>query len=101
MRASVKRAVWARDGGQCAFIGSEGRCTARGFLELHHVEPFALGEPTTIENLQLRCRAHNAYEAAMEFGSFLLREEEAGYLPHATRSGPSSARDPHSSRLSG
>ena len=89
MRASVKRAVWARDGGQCAFIGSEGRCTARGFLELHHVEPFALGEPTTIENLQLRCRAHNAYEAAMEFGSFLLREEEAGYLPHATRSGPS------------
>jgi hypothetical protein len=37
-----------RDGGQCAFVGTEGRCTARGFLELHHVAPFALGgrQPT-------------------------------------------------------
>jgi hypothetical protein len=58
--ASVKRAVWARDGGQCAFVGTEGRCTARGFLELHHVEPFALGGPTTIDNLQLRCRVRAA-----------------------------------------
>jgi hypothetical protein len=86
--ASVKRAVWARDSGQCAFIGTEGRCTARGFLELHHVEPFALGGPTTIDNLQLRCRAHNAYEAEMKFGSFVLREEEVAYQAHSTRSGP-------------
>jgi hypothetical protein len=87
--ASVKRAVWARDGGQCAFVGTEGRCTARGFLELHHIEPFALGGPTTVDNLQLRCRAHNAYEAEMDFGSFVLREEEVGYLASSTRSGPS------------
>ena len=87
--ASVKRAVWARDGGQCAFVGAEGRCTARGFLELHHVEPFALGGPTTIDNLQLRCRAHNAYEAEMAFGSFVLGEEEVGHQAHSTRSGPS------------
>lgn len=87
--ASVRRAVWARDGGQCAFVGTEGRCTARGFLELHHVEPFALGGPTTADNLQLRCRAHNAYEAEMAFGSFVLREEEVGYLACSTRSGPS------------
>ena len=25
--ASVKREVWARDGGQCAFVGAAGRCT--------------------------------------------------------------------------
>ena len=87
--ASVKRAVWARDGGQCAFVGTDGRCTARGFLELHHVEAFALGGPTTVENLQLRCRAHNAYEAEMEFGSFVLREEEVGYLACSTWSRPS------------
>jgi len=49
--ASVKRAVGGRDGGQCAFVGTEGRCTARSFLELHHVEPFALGGPTTVGNL--------------------------------------------------
>jgi hypothetical protein len=86
--ASVRRAVWTRDGGQCAFVGTEGRCTARGFLELHHVEPFALGGPTTIDNLQLRCRAHNAYEAEMTFGSFVVREEEVGYLACSTWSGP-------------
>lgn len=87
--ASVKRAVWARDGGRCAFAGTEGRCTARGFLELHHIEPFALGGPTTVDNLQLRCRAHNAYEAERGFGSFVLREEEVRYLSQSARSGPS------------
>jgi len=27
-----------------------------------------------VDNLQLRCRAHNAYEAKACFGSWLLRE---------------------------
>jgi len=31
--ASVKRAVWLRDGGRCAFVANNGRrCAARGFL---------------------------------------------------------------------
>jgi 5-methylcytosine-specific restriction endonuclease McrA len=66
--AAVRRAVWARDAGRCAFVGTHGRCTERGFLELHHVEPFAAGGETTNGNLQLRCRAHNAYEATLYFG---------------------------------
>ena len=37
--AAVRREVWARDGGQCAFVGTNGRCTERGFLEFHHVVP--------------------------------------------------------------
>jgi hypothetical protein len=41
--AAVRRAVWVRDEGRCAFVGANGRCTERGFLELHHVEPFAAG----------------------------------------------------------
>lgn len=60
--AAVKREVWARDGGQCAFVGAAGRCTERGFLEYHHVIPFADGGETDVSNLQLRCRAHNAFE---------------------------------------
>lgn len=68
--AAVRRAVWARDGGQCAFVGTAGRCTERGFLEIHHVIPFAEGGPTTVDNLQLRCRAHNAYEAKAYFGAW-------------------------------
>ncbi len=32
--AEVRRAVWLRDGGRCAFVGRNGRrCTERGFLE--------------------------------------------------------------------
>lgn len=65
--ASVRRAVWHRDGGRCAFVGTEGRCTETGFLEFHHVEPYADGGPTTVENLSLRCRAHNAHEATLHF----------------------------------
>jgi hypothetical protein len=64
--AEVKRAVWTRDKGQCAFVGSAGRCQARAFLELHHIVPFAQGGEATTENLQLRCRAHNAYEAEVQ-----------------------------------
>ncbi len=60
--AFVRHEVWKRDGSQCAFVGSAGRCPERGFLEIHHVVPFSEGGPTTLENLQLRCRIHNVYE---------------------------------------
>jgi len=61
--AAVKREVWCRDGGQCAFRGERGRCHETGFLEFHHVVPYARGGPTTAANLELRCRVHNALEA--------------------------------------
>ena len=64
----MRREVSARDGGQCAFRGSEGRCTERAFLEFHHVVPYANGGETTVANLELRCRAHNGYEADRWFG---------------------------------
>jgi hypothetical protein len=67
--AAVKRAVWARDEGRCAFVGARGRCLEHGFLELHHVVPFADGGATDAANLQLRCRAHNAFEAEKWFGA--------------------------------
>lgn len=75
--AAAKRAVWARDGGQCAFVGAAGRCTERGFLQYHHVIPFADGGATDASNLQLRCRAHNRFEAERWSGpgeEDLLRE---------------------------
>jgi 5-methylcytosine-specific restriction endonuclease McrA len=65
----VKRSVWARDGGRCGFVGSEGRCAERGFLEYHHAVPYADGGAATEANIQLRCRAHNQYEADEGFGS--------------------------------
>jgi HNH endonuclease len=83
--AGVKRQVWARDNGQCAFVGTKGRCTERGCLEIHHVIPFAAGGPTTAENLELRCRAHNTYESDRFFGSWLVREARTVYSVDSVR----------------
>ena len=66
--AAVRREVWARDEGRCAFVGSVGRCTETSFLEFHHVHPYAVGGRAVIENTELRCRAHNQYEAELFFG---------------------------------
>jgi hypothetical protein len=68
--ASVRRTVWARDEGRCAFVGSHGRCAEMGWLEFHHVVPFAAGGPTTVENIELRCRAHNVFESTLVFGEW-------------------------------
>jgi 5-methylcytosine-specific restriction endonuclease McrA len=40
---AVRREVWRRDHGRCGFVGARGRCAERGFLEFHHVVPFAVG----------------------------------------------------------
>jgi len=80
--ATVKRDVWARDGGRCAFLGELGRCAETGFLEFHHVVPYADGGETSARNLELRCRAHNQYEAALWSGSSeppLAREARASF----------------------
>ena len=67
--AEVKRAVWLRDLGRCAFVATTGRrCAERGFLEFHHMDPYALGGEATVGNIQLRCRAHNDYESRVWFG---------------------------------
>jgi hypothetical protein len=64
-----KRVAWRRDGGQCAFVAPNGqRCGERAFLEFHHVEAYALGGSASPENISLRCRRHNQYEAERVFG---------------------------------
>jgi 5-methylcytosine-specific restriction endonuclease McrA len=67
----VKREVWRRDAGQCAFASSTGRrCTESTFLEFHHIQPYAKQGPATIANISLRCWRHNHYEGEMIFGSY-------------------------------
>ncbi len=68
--AEVKRAVWLRDLGRCAFVGTNGRrCDERAFVEFHHLRPFAAGGEATAANVQLRCRRHNQYEARTYFAA--------------------------------
>lgn len=76
--AAVKRDVWARDEGRCAFIGPHGRCSETGFVEYHHVVPYARGGASDAANLELRCRAHNAYEAEREFGDAGAADRKTG-----------------------
>ena len=67
--AAVKRAVWLRDLGRCAFVGTGGhRCNERRFVEFHHVDPYALGGDASVDGIQLRCRRHNDYEGRLYFG---------------------------------
>jgi hypothetical protein len=70
--------VYGRDRGQCSFVSAEGkRCAERGFLEVHHVHPFARGGEATVENLQLMCRVHNGLLAERDFGRALMRSKRS------------------------
>ena len=76
----VQRGAWRRDGGQCGFVSVEGvRCKERSYLEFHHIQAFARGGPATVDNIGLRCRRHNQYEAELVFGP---RPRE---VPHTAR----------------
>lgn len=71
--AAVRRAVFERDQGRCAYIDDAGqRCRETHCLELHHLKPFAMGGEHTPANLALRCRAHNALAAEQDFGVDLV-----------------------------
>jgi hypothetical protein len=76
--AAVNRAVWARDGGQCAFVSDTGhRCQARALLEYDHVEPVARGGEARAESVRLLCRSHNQYAAACTFGAEFMKRKRA------------------------
>ena len=65
----VRREVWKRDGGRCTWAGPDGRrCDSRWQLELDHIEPPLFGGRSTVENLRLRCRAHNLLYAEQVYG---------------------------------
>ena len=78
---AVARIVWERDGMRCAFVSEDGRrCTEQAFLELHHIHPYALRGPATVENLAVRCREHNQYESELVFGT---RQRKRHLVPQA------------------
>ncbi len=84
--AIVRRAVWKRDGGRCAWVGPDGcGCNSRWKLELDHIRPVALGGLSTIDNLRLACRAHNLLHAENTFGrehmDHFRRDASAGPTP--------------------
>jgi hypothetical protein len=78
--AAVKRAVYQRDRGRCAFVGENGRrCDSRAFLQFHHHDPHRAGGAPTESNLSLRCGPHNRLEEKLRFeGGRLVPGRVAG-----------------------
>jgi hypothetical protein len=57
------------------------RKPARSSAGFHHRIPFAERGPTTVDNLELRCPAHNAHEAERWFGPLFVRETGGAWPP--------------------
>jgi hypothetical protein len=70
--------VWMRDEGRCTFVSANGhRCGARKFVEYDHVVPVTRGGRATVENIRLRCRGHNQFEAERIFEAGFMEEKRA------------------------
>jgi 5-methylcytosine-specific restriction endonuclease McrA len=75
--AAVSREVYLRDDGRCTFCSKDGRrCGARRYLQLDHVTPWAVDGQSSVENLRLRCRAHNLHAARLYFGAGFMRNKQ-------------------------
>ena len=73
---AIRDAIFKRDGGRCAFVGSNGkRCNSKWDLEIHHDStPFGRGGVHSVKNLKLLCSAHNKLEAEKEYGKAIIKE---------------------------
>jgi hypothetical protein len=77
--ARIRRAVFERDAGCCTYRSDSGeRCRETARLELHHSIAFAQGGEHRLDNVTLRCRAHNALAAEQDFGrDFVTRARDS------------------------
>ena len=86
--SAVRREVWERDGGRCTFESDRGhRCESRRFVEFDHIVPIARGGKSVAENLRLRCRAHNQYEARRVFGEGFMNNKQRAARERAAERG--------------
>jgi hypothetical protein len=77
--AEVRRRVWERDGGCCAWTAPDGRrCGSRWQLEVDHVLPPSRGGTSTPDNLRLACRQHNMLHAEQVYGREHMRRYRKG-----------------------
>ena len=75
--AAVRREVYEREGGTCAYVGEgQRRCGSTLRLEYQHIVPVARGGRSTLENITLYCRAHNLLQAEKDFGAEHVRRKQ-------------------------
>lgn len=68
----LKRALYSRDRG-CTFPG----CQRKRYLDAHHLEHWANGGETSLDNLTLLCTHHHRL---LHEGGFRIEREEGGAL---------------------
>jgi 5-methylcytosine-specific restriction endonuclease McrA len=90
----IKRAVWQRDGGRCAFISDDGRrCCETGGLEFDHIDGFAQTHVHDVDRIRLVCRAHNQHAADQLYGRvFMERLRESRKEAKAAARAPEAIR---------
>ena len=88
--AAVKREVFARDGGRCAFTDARGRrCSATAALEFDHIDGFARTRRHDANRIRLVCRAHNQHAADKMYGhDFMEKARTARQLGSKMATGP-------------
>ncbi|MFH1755889.1 MAG: HNH endonuclease signature motif containing protein [Candidatus Latescibacterota bacterium] len=71
--AAIRDRVFARDGRQCTFVGTNGiRCGSTWDLQIDHIKPFARGGSHAMQNLRLLCAKHNMHEAKRVYGKEVI-----------------------------
>jgi hypothetical protein len=77
--APVRRAVYERAGGRCAFVDASGRrCEARSRLEFHQRHPYGYGGDRTPDNISLLCKPHNVHLAEIDYGHAAIGRHRRG-----------------------
>jgi uncharacterized protein (DUF39 family) len=71
-------------------VAGDGRlCGTSDALEFHHVEPFARTHRHRLDEINLRCRAHNACAATQDFGAAHMARFRRDCASTVTRPGAS------------
>ena len=69
---ALRRALWSRDR-HCTFPGCHNRC----YVDAHHIEHWAEGGETSLENLTLLCTFHHTL---LHEGGFKIRRDQEGAI---------------------
>jgi hypothetical protein len=79
---AIKRAVYERDGGRCAFVDERGRrCGSTDGLEFEHEDGFARTHRHDAAKIHLFCRAHNQHAADKMYGRAFMERARKGIEP--------------------
>ena len=102
--AEVRRQIYTRDEGRCAFVDGDGRrCEETSGLEIDHLDGFARTGEHDPDRMRLACGPHNSHAAEKMYGrAFMLRARtrrrprpSQGREAEAPSGSSNSSRDEH------